>query len=283
MSEYRNIPLSCLRPRTVINKYTGERFTVGCGTCKACLQKLANKAAYQCSLHEADYNYCMFVTLTYSNDNVPLLHIQYQNTSCAFDVDYKSTETRIKEYYDFFFVPYRQLWRFSDQFLTGMTDMNPEFSNSITDSARISASRTPYFKVNELLGYLNTTLNGGKVHPDINNNRFGFDRSALTYKLLKYLGYGFLDGKGTLTPTHYGFSGNLQQFNDVTAMNYLGINAFPVLAYQKICQDYFRNTQWENRNPTLYNVDYLNGNDTHIPLPALAMGTSVPRNMLDLN
>ena len=37
-------------------------------------------------------------------------------------------------------------------------------------------------------------------------------------------------------------------------------NAFPLLAYQKIYQDYFRNSQWEKENPSTYNVDYLRDN-----------------------
>ncbi len=44
------------------------------------------------------------------------------------------------------------------------------------------------------------------------------------------------------------------------------MNVFPLLAYQKICQDYYRNQQWEKSNPTLYNVDYLNGSNTRLDI-----------------
>lgn len=64
--------MSCLRPRTAINRYSGERFVVNCGTCKACLMRLSRSASYKCELEEKDHKYAMFVTLTYSNDNVPL-------------------------------------------------------------------------------------------------------------------------------------------------------------------------------------------------------------------
>ena len=37
------------------------------------------------------------------------------------------------------------------------------------------------------------------------------------------------------------------------------VNIFPLLAYQKIYQDFFRWSQWENANPSSYNVDYFSG------------------------
>ena len=37
------------------------------------------------------------------------------------------------------------------------------------------------------------------------------------------------------------------------------MNLFPLLAYQKIYQDFFRWSQWENSNPSSYNVDYFSG------------------------
>ena len=37
------------------------------------------------------------------------------------------------------------------------------------------------------------------------------------------------------------------------------VNLFPLLAYQKIYQDFFRWSQWESANPSSYNVDYFTG------------------------
>ena len=37
------------------------------------------------------------------------------------------------------------------------------------------------------------------------------------------------------------------------------VSLFPLLAYQKIYQDFFRWSQWENADPTSYNVDYYAG------------------------
>ena len=52
-----------------------------------------------------------------------------------------------------------------------------------------------------------------------------------------------------------GSSGNYSQ-------NYVQntvVNVFPILAYQKIYQDFFRWSQWEKSNPSSYNVDYFDG------------------------
>ncbi len=37
------------------------------------------------------------------------------------------------------------------------------------------------------------------------------------------------------------------------------VNVFPILAYQKIYQDHFRWEQWENADPSTYNVDFYDG------------------------
>ena len=40
------------------------------------------------------------------------------------------------------------------------------------------------------------------------------------------------------------------------------VNIFPLLTYQKIYQDFFRWSQWENSNPSSYNVDYFSGSSS---------------------
>ena len=39
----------------------------------------------------------------------------------------------------------------------------------------------------------------------------------------------------------------------------MDVNVFPLAAYQKIYQDFFRWSQWENADPTSYNFDWFNG------------------------
>lgn len=65
--------IKCYSPRIVQNKHTGELVEVGCGVCKACLQRRANKMAFLCSIEEAEHKYSMFVTLTYDPIYAPLM------------------------------------------------------------------------------------------------------------------------------------------------------------------------------------------------------------------
>ena len=39
----------------------------------------------------------------------------------------------------------------------------------------------------------------------------------------------------------------------------MNVNIFPLAAYQKIYQDFFRWSQWENADPTSYNFDWYQG------------------------
>ena len=45
----------------------------------------------------------------------------------------------------------------------------------------------------------------------------------------------------------------------------LAVNLFPLAAYQKIYQDFFRWSQWENADPTSYNFDWFNGAGSIFP------------------
>lgn len=201
--------------------------------------------------------------------------------------------TRIKEYYDYFFVPYRLLWRYFDQFITQTESTNPQFADSITSPVFGSAGHHPYFIANEIISYLNFGLNDEQNNDQTSisyhsfSNEFGYGRAGLTYKLLKYLGYGLFnantDPKKPIDnpyPTRFSIGFDENNLGDIA------INPFPLLAYQKICQDYYRNQQWDKANPTLYNVDYLSGNDTKIPVRSLYSDKTwlrKNRTMFDLN
>lgn len=174
--------------------------------------------------------------------------------------------TRVKEYYDYFFVPYRLLWRYFDQFITDTQASNPQFALSLTQSSSSVASRTPYFVASDVASYLNKSMSATL------KNEFGFNRSLLSYKLLKYLGYGLFSASDAATALFAAGNSAIQ------------LNAFPLLAYQKICQDYFRNTQWEKANPTTYNVDYLNSVSTKIDItPLSSTAARNNRNLFDMN
>lgn len=185
--------------------------------------------------------------------------------------------TRIKEYYDYFFVPYRLLWRYFDQFITQTAQSNPQFASSINQASVPLAQTTPVLQVQDVCNLLNAFHNAhadsGSVNFNASLNLFGFDRSELMYKLLMYLGYsGVINNKGKLTTAKYlATAGNLV------------INPFPLLAYQKIYMDYFRDEQWETNSPQSYNIDYQTSSSPILSLAPLFGSISSPRLTKDYN
>ena len=61
----------CESPKFVHNRYTHEPIIVGCGKCRACVTRDADRKAFLCSIEESEHKFCAFVTLTYDNNNIP--------------------------------------------------------------------------------------------------------------------------------------------------------------------------------------------------------------------
>lgn len=64
--------VKCLSPRRVYNQYIGEVLTVPCGKCVSCLSRRSFRYSMLCELESLNHKYCVFVTLTYSNANLPV-------------------------------------------------------------------------------------------------------------------------------------------------------------------------------------------------------------------
>ncbi len=152
--------------------------------------------------------------------------------------------TRIKEYYDFFYIPYRLLWRNAPASLTQMSTVANTVSLSPTQSLNANQN-VPYFPKdnfnNLILSYVNL-METPEASPHL-KNQFGFYRYELSFKLLSYLGY-------------INYNDTRLSHQNVPSV-YKDVCAFPLLAYQKIYYDFFRNPQWEHNRPECYNVDYL--------------------------
>lgn len=161
-----------------------------------------------------------------------------------------SAYTRIREYYDWFWVPLHLLWRNAPEVISQM-QLNVQHANSQTSSLTLG-NYLPTISNSQLKLSL-STLKG-------NPNYFGFDRSDLSYKLLQYLRYGSCSsGKeifGTSVESSTSYSQDFR-FD-------LNLSVFPLLAYKKFCQDYFRYSQWQNSSPYLWNIDYFNGTTQHL-------------------
>ena len=175
-----------------------------------------------------------------------------------------SAYTRLREYFDFYAVPLRLLWKSAPSVLTQMQDVNQIQALSFSQNLSLG-SYLPSMPLN-LLNSALTRMNGTSTNPGYSTsltNLFGFYRSDLSYKLLSYLGYGNFISTAPSSGNRW-WSTSLM-YKDKTSKytqqyiqnNY--VNLFPLLAYQKIYQDFFRWSQWENANPSSYNVDYYTG------------------------
>ena len=154
-----------------------------------------------------------------------------------------SAFTRIKEHVDFFFVPYHLLWRnFQDSF------------TQISNSSNFAKSPYQDVQISDKLPYINqrTLFNqviSGKILAQ--NDEVGLNNLSQALKLLAYLGYSDLTQ----------FSQDYIEKNKSTVVEKyvqnVNVSLMPLLAYQKIYYDFYRNDQWENNNPSAFNVDYL--------------------------
>lgn len=168
----------------------------------------------------------------------------------SFQIDLKSfTRTqpvntasfgRLREYYDFFFVPLDLLWNKSSTVLTQMYDNN-QHATGLQTATKLTENLPSFSSISDM----NALLAKIKAAPE-KNNMFGYDRASLAAKLLSYLGYGQLHTDGDALKTTDGA--------------YPVVSLYPLLAYQKIYADFFRYTQWESPNPSTFNVDWMKGN-----------------------
>nr|QJB21444.1 MAG: major capsid protein [Microvirus sp.] len=156
-----------------------------------------------------------------------------------------SAFARMREYFDFYFVPFDQLW---NKFGTVITQMNQNVQHAsgpnYEDNLELSGLM-PYLSCQQIADYVNQISNNGNYK----NNAFGFNRGFLTVKLLQYLGYG-------------DFSAYVKKENTWSSksmLQNLNMSVFPLMAYQKIYADFYRYSQWETTNPSTFNCDYVKG------------------------
>lgn len=170
--------------------------------------------------------------------------------------------TRLREYYDWYFVPTNLLWNKFNTFFSQMTDNNQK-ATGINGNVKLTDEH-PYFTFEQIGQYIYDMYGAEK------ENFFGLSRAELTCKLLHYLDYG--DFSGYLRPES---STPTAQFSNAK------LNPFPLLAYQKIYQDYVRDSQWEKAYAPASNIDYMTGaaGQNNIPVSEIDKDNE---NMFDL-
>lgn len=144
---------------------------------------------------------------------------------------------RLKQYCEFYFVPYRLLWRSFPQFIAGTSN---QFSKVISNGAGFTS--TPYLKYSDIIT---------GVHDYPNTDSCGYKFRYGATRLLDLLGYGInsqnLDALYTANKT--------KAFTNQ-------VNPFRMLAYQKIYSDYYRNPDYEAINVSSFNCDDWKADNT---------------------
>lgn len=201
---------------------------------------------------------------------------------CTYDIDLQyftrtrpvqtAAYTRIREYFDFYAVPIDLLWKSFDASVIQMGEIAPVQSKTLIEALTVKGD-LPWCNLSDL-GW-STFLSSGSFStgtspsaPSSNSNIFGYNRGDVNYKLLHMLNYG------NIIPTTPALSiggsshrwWNMQAPLDESPQTYsqifnydLAVNILPLAAYQKIYQDFFRWSQWENADPTSYNFDWYTG------------------------
>lgn len=173
---------------------------------------------------------------------------------------------RMRGYFDFYFVPYSQIWQ---HFNTAVTQMNTNLmyaSGPVISDNKALSGQLPYFTCEQVAKYIISLGN--------KKNAFGFFRSTMTCRLLEYLGYG----------NFYPYDPNGSQkwtWEQHPMLNNLALSPFPLMVYQKIYADFNRYTQWERTNPSTFNMNYISGNGD-LNLDLMVSGFTDTFNFFDL-
>lgn len=163
--------------------------------------------------------------------------------------------TRIKEYFDWYFVPLRLINKNLNPALVNMLDQSNIATSLIQN--KVVSDQIPFTDFSTITKMFN------QFESSVADDQFdvvGFKRIPQSIKLMRHLRYGnFLYDStwNSLPNKNMGYS-SVDSFN-LYAQYDLSINILPLAAYQKIYCDYFRFEQWEKAQPYTYNFDYYSG------------------------
>lgn len=168
--------------------------------------------------------------------------------------------TRLRENVQYFFVPYQCLWKYFEGQVKNMTknanggDIS-QIATSPFANAKVS-TEMPFISYTALHAYLNKLLNyvDSSGNPTELSNPFLYNngcwRHAESAKLLQLLGYG------NFVQQFKNFSGS-KPYSLLHVENAPALSVFRLLAYQKICNDFYTYRQWQPYNASLCNIDYI--------------------------
>lgn len=176
---------------------------------------------------------------------------------------------RMRGYFDFYFVPYRQMW---NKFPTAITQMKTNLLHAsgpvLKDNSPLS-DELPYFTAEQVSRYIVSLADS--------TNQFGFYRAWLVCIILEYLGYG--DFYAYITESA---GGDGKTWDTSPMLSNLKFSPFPLFAYQKIYADWNRYTQWERSNPSTFNIDYVSGAPETLQMDFSVEGFKDSFNLFDM-
>lgn len=191
--------------------------------------------------------------------------------------------TRLRENVQYFFVPYQCLWKYFEGQVRNMTknaaggDISM-IAKSPFENAKQSTDM-PYISYSVLHEYLNNLMYLNADDPTEANYPFRYNNGALRHcesaKLLQLLGYGNFT----------------QQFEPLSKIKYTlkncvnppALSVFRLLAYQKICNDFYTYQQWQPYNASLSNIDYVTPDSNNMNLGVNFSGSVSEVNLSKMN
>lgn len=175
---------------------------------------------------------------------------------------------RNRQYFHYFFVPYRQLWNGWDNFINGVR---------YDTSALMSNKPRAYQQVPlmSLFKSLKMIADNGQLYADASKqdkayDELGFENYLGMSRLLDMLGYGFattvtdgVNAKRVSSVAEF-VADVLKKDNNKTNFyadnsNDMRVNPFRLLAYQKIYSDFYKRDDYESTNARHFNIDDLAG------------------------
>lgn len=194
-----------------------------------------------------------------------------------------SAYTRIREYFDFFAVPCDLIWKSFDSAVIQMGEKAPLQSKDLLTNLAVKGD-LPYCTLQDLGAALKFSSGdpselGDKVTVASGfGNIFGYSRGDVNHKLLHMLDYGnIVDKSSNWIGSGKNRWWNLQSsladssfYSQKYNVN-LAVELMTLATYQKIYQDFFRWSQWENADPTSYNFDWYTGTGSIFPGGIISM------------
>lgn len=173
-------------------------------------------------------------------DLIPHDHVSIQATDFMRCLPMNSAAfMSMRSVYEFFFVPYSQLWHPFDQFITGMNDYRSVLlSSQFSSKAPLVIPSIPRKGLYDFFAKPGNTT----AYKDM----FGFLEGNNCFRILDLLGYGvYQNSDGTARNDTY-----LNFIQDSERISLLRL-----AAYHKIYADFYRNTTYENIDIESFSLD----------------------------